>query len=42
LIEISRHNNPSKEVVVKPNNPYEQPLVDAAPVVWLNKNKILE
>ncbi len=43
LIEISKYNenNNGKPVVVKPKNPYEQPLVDGAPLVKLNWTQIL-
>ena len=44
LITISKHNNNGSwgAVQVVPKNPYEQPLVDGAPTVWLDWKKILE
>ena len=44
LIKISKHSEAGSWDVlkVKPKNPYEQPLVDAWPVVWLNWKNILE
>ena len=43
LIEISKYNSDDawKQVEAKPKNPYEQPLVDGAPLVKLNWTQIL-
>ena len=41
LIKITKHDD-GWSVELKPKNPYEQPLVDASPVVWYNTDKILE